>query len=386
MHSRRSLPSAALGLAALACCGAAGANGLYPTQFFNTLNGPNVVVSADVNGDGHPDLVEIGTDNTVAVLLNRGDGTFRSPTSYYTVGTQPVALAVADLSHNGKMDIVVLNNTDNTISVLMGNGDGTFKAPTASETSAGTGTPAPTYATGKGPLSLTIADVNGDGIPDVIVANFTDNTVSILLGNGDGTFKTAIPVPVGEGPVYVTTADMNNDGKPDLLVNNNLDDTVGVLLNTGGGNFGTMTTTQLGPRLFRSYPQMMVVGDFKHNGKLGVVTTTTSANGDSVLYLAGKGDGGFEPARTLVTGLQTSYLGTADVNGDGLPDLIAGSVANNSIRVLFGNSNNGFSAGEDYPANGIAGGLEVQRFAIADFSGTGKPDIAVVNKIGRAHV
>src|ERR1700733_4731229 len=103
MHSRRLLPGYALGLAALVYCGPAAANGLYPTQFFNTLNGPNVVVSADVNGDGHPDLVEIGTDNTVAVLLNRGNGSFRSPTSYYSVGTQPVALAVADLSHNGKM-------------------------------------------------------------------------------------------------------------------------------------------------------------------------------------------------------------------------------------------------------------------------------------------
>ena len=379
MHSRRSLPSAALGLAALACCGAAGANGLYPTQFFHTLNGPNVVVSADMNGDGHPDLVEIGTDSTVAVLRNRGDGTFDSPDAYYSVGQQPTALAVADLNHDGNLDVVVLNSTDATISVLLGKGDGNLVAPTATQTANGIGVPAPTYAVGHGPASLTIADVNGDGIPDIIVANFVDNTVSILLGNGDGTFKPAVAVPVGNGPVFVTTADMNGDGKPDLVVNNNLDNTVGVLLNNGDGTFGAMNTTKIGRKRLFLYPQMLVVGDFNHDGHLGVITTTTSENGDYVFYLPGNGDGTFRPAKVLTTGLQTSYLAVADVNGDGFPDLIAGSVANNSIRVKLGNHLGGFTTGVDYPASGIAGGSQVQRLAVADFSGTGKPDIAVVN-------
>ena len=379
MHSRRLLPGYALGLAALVYCGDIAAKGLYPTQFFSTINNPNLVVSADVNGDGHPDLIEIGSDQTVAVLINKGDGTFRIPGSYYSVGQQPVALAVADLRHNGKMDIVVLNSQDATVSVLLGNGDGTFKAPTATEMAAGTGTAAPTYPTGNDPLYLTIADLNGNGIPDIIVANFEDNTLSILYGRGDGSFKPAVTVPVGVGPIFVATADLTGDGKQDILVNNNLDDTLGVLLNEGAGNFKAMTTTGLGPKLIRAYEQMLVVGDFKHDGKPGVITTTTSANGDSVLYLAGKGDGTFETARTLVTGLQTSYLATADLNGDGFPDLVAGSLANNSVRVLFGNSNGGFATpGTDYPASGIAGG-EVQRLTLADFSGTGKPDIAVVN-------
>ncbi|HEY1771836.1 MAG TPA: FG-GAP-like repeat-containing protein [Gammaproteobacteria bacterium] len=382
MHSRRFLPRALLGLAALACCGAAGANGLYPTQFFESLNNPSSVVAADMNGDGHPDLVEVGTDQTVAVLLNKGDGTFQSPLHYYAVGNGPVAVAVADLRHNGKMDIVVLNNSDGTVSVLLGNGDGTFVAPTAAEHAVGIGTPAPTYATGGDPLSLTIADLNGDGIPDIVVANFTDNTLSILYGNGDGTFQSAVAVPVGKGPMFVTTADMNNDGKPDLLINNNLDNTLGVLLNLGGKNFGAMTTTSLGPTRLIPYTQMMAVGDFTHNGKLSVVTTTTAENGNTVIYLVGKGDGTFEPGSYVVTGLQTSYLAVADVNGDGFPDLLAGSLANNSIRVLFGNSNGGFAPGQDYPANGLDGGAGVQTFAVADFSNTGKPDIAAVNTEG----
>ncbi|HEX4299492.1 MAG TPA: FG-GAP-like repeat-containing protein [Gammaproteobacteria bacterium] len=382
MHSRRSLPGYALGLAALAYCGATAAKGLYPTQFFSTLNGPESVVSADVNGDGHPDLIEIGTDQTIAVLINKGDGTFRSPDQYYAVGNQPNALAVADLNHDGKLDIVVINGTDNTISVLMGNGDGAFAAPTAADAAAGVATPAPTYPTGAGPISLTIADVNGNGIPDVIVANANDDTLSVFIGRGDGTFRPAVAIPTGKGPVFVTAADMNNDGKLDLLVNNNFDDTLGVLLNKGNGTFGAMTTTPLGPKLIRPYLQMMVVGDFRHDGNLGVITTTTATDGSTVIYLAGKGDGGFEPARTFVTGLQTTSLAVADVNGDGLPDLIAGSVANATVRVLLGNSNGGFSTGQDYPASGVSTGSSAQSMTLADFSGTGKPDIAVVNTGG----
>jgi hypothetical protein len=382
MHSRRFLPGYALGLAALAYCGATAAKGLYPTQFFSTRNGPESVVSADVNGDGNPDLIEIGADQTIAVLINRGDGTFRRPDQYYVAGNQPNALAVADLNRDGKLDIVVINGTDNTMSVLLGNGDGTFAAPTAADAAAGAGTPAPTYPTGAGPISLTIADVNGNGISDVIVANANDSTLSVFIGRGNGTFRPAVVIPVGKGPVFVTAADMNNDGKLDLLVNNNFDDTLGVLLNKGNGTFGAMTTTPLGPKLIQPYLQMMVVGDFGHDGKLGVITTTTATDGSTVIYLAGKGDGGFEPARHVITGLQTTSLATADVNGDGLPDLIAGSVANATVRVLFGNSNGGFSPGQDYPANGASSGSAAQSMTLADFSGSGKPDIAVVNAAG----
>src|SRR5690242_2417351 len=133
MYSRRLLPGYALGLAALSLCGSASASGLYPTQFFTTLNGPAAIVNADMNGDGKLDLVEIGSDQTVAVLLGRGDGTFKSPAAYYVAGTGAIALAVADLNGDGKQDIAVVNDGANTVSVLLGNGDGTFKAQTATQ-------------------------------------------------------------------------------------------------------------------------------------------------------------------------------------------------------------------------------------------------------------
>ena len=382
MYSRRLLPGYALGLAALAYCGIASAKGLYPTQFFSTLNGPSAVVSADLTGNGHKDLIEIGSDQTIAVLMNQGDGTFKSPTAYYVAGNTPEALAVADVNGDGKPDIIVLNNVDKTVSVLLGKGDGTFVAQTAVEAANQKGRPAPSYAVGTNPLSLTVADLNGDGKPDIAVANANDATLSILFGNGDGTFKSQTTVPTGAGPSFVTVADMNNDGKPDLLVINSIDDDFGVLRGRGDGTFMAMTTSRLGPlRGFTTF-QSMVVEDFNHDGNKDVVITTSDLNADSAYFFLGDGHGNFGTARTLFTGAQTTYLAAADLNGNGNLDLIAGSFSNNSLRVMFGNSLGGFSAGKDYPASGISSGLTVQAFVVDDFRGTGKPDIAVINSTG----
>ena len=379
MHSRRFLPGYALGLAALSLCGVASANGLYPTQFFGTLNGPGAVVNVDVNGDGKLDLVEIGSDQTIAVLLGRGDGTFKSPKEYYAAGNGARSLAVADLNGDGKPDIVVVNSVDSTVSVLLGKGDGTFKAQTEVQAQAGDGTPAPSYVVGGAPVSAAIADVNNDGKPDILVTNFTSATVSILLGNGDGTFKAQTTVDVDLGPTSVVAADMNRDGKMDLIVNNSKADSFGVLLGNGDGTFGPEVNTQLGPFVNAAPLQTLLVADFNHDGNLDVITTTSQLNAQTVLYYGGNGDGSFRPGRTLVTGRETTFLATADLNGDGDLDLIAGSFAGATLRVMFGNGVGGFSAGTDYPAAGITGSLGTQGFTVGDFNGDGHPDIASVN-------
>jgi hypothetical protein len=382
MHSRRLLPGYALGLAALSLCGTASANGLYPTQFFATLNAPAAIVSADINGDGHLDLVVIGQDQTIAVLIGKADGTFKSPTAYYVAGLVPAALAVADVNGDGKLDIVVANKSDDTVSVLLGNGDGTFKAQTAVQASNGKGTAAPTYKVGQGPISLAIADLNGDGKPDLIVANFTDNNVGVLLGNGDGTFKAQTTLDVGGGPSFVAVADMNNDGKPDLVVSSSTGNYFGVLLGNGDGTFQTETTTKLGPISLNAVLQSLVVADFNHDGNFDVITTTSDLNGQTSLYFGGDGKGGFRTGRTLVTGHQTTYLATADVDGDGNLDLIAGSFSDGTLRVMFGNGVGGFSSGIDYPAIGISSALGVQAFVAGDFNSDGRPDIAAINPNG----
>ena len=385
MHSRRFLPGYVLGLAALACCGAADAKGLYPTQFFTTLNSPQTVVMADVNGDGFPDIVEIGADQTVAVLLNKGDGTFKSPSAYYVTGTtvtSPVALAVADLNGDGKPDIVVVNNTGNSVAVLLGKGNGTFTAQTADEAANSTGTAAPTYDVGAGAFYVAIADLNHDGIPDLVVANFTDDTVSILLGKGDGTFKDQSVVDVGLGPDFISIADINNDGKPDLLVANSTEGTMEVLLGNGNGTFVDKGAIRASAPTSQSSLMTMVVADFNKDGNQDVVITNSDSSSQLVTYMGGNGDGTFRAARGIPTGLQTLYLETSDVNGDGNPDLIAGSFSNGTLRVLFGNGQGGFSSGRDYPANGLSTSVGSQAFAVADVNGDGKPDIVTVNSTG----
>ena len=382
MHSRRFLPSAALGLAALACCGVAEAKGLYVTQFFGTLNSPQAVVMADVNGDGFADIVEIGADQTVAVLLNKGDGTFRSPAQYYTAGNAPVALAVADLNGDGKPDIVVADQSGATVTVLLGKGDGTFKGQTATQAANGTGTAAPTYAVGNGPFYVAVGDFNGDGKPDLAVANFIDDTVSILRGRGDGTFGTQTTVTVGNGPDFIAIADLNHDGKPDLLVADSTDDVLDVLMGQGKGDFVQKGITRIGPPSSQAILQTMVVGDFDHDGNMDVVITNTNSNTQFVSYLKGNGNGTFQPARGIVTGLQTLYLQAMDVNGDGNLDLVAGSFSDSTLRVLFGNGSGGFSNGRDYPANGLTTSTGTQPYALADVNGDGKPDIVAVNTTG----
>ena len=192
---------------------------------------PERVLGVDLNHDGHPDLEILaycGTDphncpnGAVQVMLNNGNGTFGNPT-YYAVGVGPDGIAAADLNHDGNIDLAVANNNfeaPSTVSILIGNGDGTFK-------------PAVNYAVGAGPAGLAIADLNGDGNEDIAVANVGDGTASVLLGKGNGTFEPALTLrgPSGTAPISVAAGDFNHKGAPDLAIALSYANCVTVLLN-----------------------------------------------------------------------------------------------------------------------------------------------------------
>ncbi len=203
---------------------------------------------ADVNGDGQPDLVVVNPcaistnciNGSVGVLLGNGDGTFKKAVTYPT-GHFPLSVAVADVNGDGKPDLIVSNAGSDTLGVLLGNGDGTFQAPV--DYASGGSTPTP----------VAVADVNGDGKPDLVVANSNSNTVGVLLGNGDGTFQP--PLTYGSGgnfPLSLAVADVNGDAKPDILVVNVDSGTVGVLLNNTGVHNPTSTSlaSSLNPSIY----------------------------------------------------------------------------------------------------------------------------------------
>src|SRR5262249_31341063 len=181
---------------------------------YSTGVAPGTVAVADFNRDGIPDLAVAnrgGTttgdhQGTVSILLGKGDGTFRVAVDY-AAGTNSSAVAVGDFNGDGIPDLVVGNGTaigsSDNVSVLLGNGDGTFQA-------------AVNYAVGSLPIFVTVGDLNGDGNLDLAVANGGSNTVSVLLGNGDGTFQMAKNLPVGTTPQTVAIGDFNGDGIPDL--------------------------------------------------------------------------------------------------------------------------------------------------------------------------
>jgi len=145
-----------------------------------------------------------------------GDGTFGAATGFPT-GTLSKSVTAGDLNGDGKLDLALVNQTDNTVSILLGNGDGSFQ-------------PKVDYATGSTPSSVSATDLNGDGMIDLVVVNSGGNTVSVLLGNGDGTFQTQTTFATPASPFFVTTGDFNGDGKFDLAVANLFDNTVSVLL------------------------------------------------------------------------------------------------------------------------------------------------------------
>ncbi len=236
--------------------------------------GPQSIAIGDVNGDGNPDIATANSaGNSVTVLRGNGSGGFTAASmSPFAVGAGPRAIAIADLNGDGLPDIVTANSADNTVTVLLNNGSGGFAAA-----------PGSPFTVGTQPESLVIADVNNDGFPDIVTANVNDSTVTLLLGNGLGGFSPApgSPFTVGTGPHSVATADFNGDGNADIVTANSGSNTVTIILGNGSGGFTA-------PRSFSvpSLPQSVAVGDFNLDGKPDVVAG--SSGGITVSVLLGR--------------------------------------------------------------------------------------------------
>ncbi len=342
-------------------------NGTFQREQLNAVGTlPEAIVAGDFNGDGRLDVaVANAGDNTVSVLLGNGDGTFQ-PQVTYAVGSFPDAIVAGDFNGDGRLDLAVVT-ADDTVSVLLGNGDGTFQPP---------------YAVGSGAVAVVAGDFNGDGRLDLAVAGTNNNDatntvrgeVSVLLGNGDGTFQAAQQYAVGGYPNSIVAGDFNGDGKLDLAVSDQGNELggatdpggVSVLLDNGDGTFEPAVYYAVGPD-----PSAIVAGDFTSDGR----TDLAVSDSDGVQILLGNGDGTFQPASTVAAGTQ-GVLVAGDFNGDGHTDL---AVASNysGISVLLGNGDGTFQPQVTYSGGGYP-------FVEGDFNGDGRPDLAAVAAVNGA--
>ena len=331
------LPGAAVLLFLSAFPGAASAQtrvSFVARRDFTAGYDPMSVAVGDFNGDGVPDLVVANrVFNNVSVLLGNGDGTFQAAQPI-SAGTRPIFVAIGDFNGDGKLDLVVANEGSNNVSVLLGNGQGAFQA-------------AQNFAAGTNPQSVAVGDFNGDGKLDLAVANEGSGDVSVLLGNGDGTFQTAVAFATGTNPQSVAVGDFNGDGKLDLAVANGGDFSSGaggnvtVLLGNGDGTFQTALAFAAG-----DIPQSVAVGDFNGDGKPDLAVANLRSGDVSVLL--GNGDGTFQAAQNFPAA-GASSIAVGDFNGDGKVDL---AVASGSVSVLLGNGDGTFQAARGFVVGG----------------------------------
>ncbi len=298
------------------------------------------LTAADFDNDGNLDLAVVNTAinglGDVTILLGKGDGGFKLVNTYGVNNEVPEFVRAGDFNHDGKIDLAVTLNNPGGVSVLLGKGNGSFQSPVF-------------YAAEDGPQDLAAADVNNDGNLDVLVANecgHTDGcrqgTVSVLLGNGDGTFQTQQSYFVGIFPLEVAVADFNGDEKADLALDLpcGTDSScvsnggVGVLLGNGDGTFKTVVTyAATGMDTARA-----ATGFFANPNIPDIVAL--NYNSSDITVFKGKGDGTFAAGKTFEVGGNPVSVGAGDLNGDGVDDAVVLNEANRNASVLLNRRRN----------------------------------------------
>jgi hypothetical protein len=334
--------------------------------------GPYRSVSGDFNKDSKQDLAIASTaTDTVEILLGNGDGTF-APRRSYTARNAPSAIATADIDSDNDLDLVVANDAGGAagqISVLLGNGDGTFAVPTN---------------TGNGigilPRGIALADLDKDGNLDAAVANYTSGTVGVLLGNGDGTFDPSVGTTVGVNPYGIVVADFNEDGKVDIATANNGEARVGILINTSSGA-GVVSFATVAKIAVQAGSIELAVADLDDNTHADLAVANSTANTTSILL--GSGTGAFAAAVSYDVGVTPRAISIVDVDQDGKLDVLASNLGqlngvitvDGTISLLRGVGNGALETAITLPTV-----VAPMWITTADFDNDEKLDLAVLSR------
>ena len=330
-----------------------------PPQNFTVGSLPFNSTLGDFNGDKILDMAVANSNPgtaTISVLMGNGNGSFGTQKTY-SVGNSPNAIIAADFNGDHILDLATANElghgSNQALSVLIGNGDGTFK-------------PAVNYPGGAAPRGIDVGDFNNDGKLDIVVANNNGNNVTIYLNNGDGTFAAPVYYSAHTHPKSVAVGDFNHDGNDDLAVANHDTSDVSILMGDGKGHFAAPVNYPVGLN-----PRDVHVGNLKGGvNEQDIVTADGGATTISVLI--GNGDGTFQPSVHYQAGNSPRWVALADYNGDGILDAAASDYGGASVDVLLGNGDGTFGAPYSF---GV--GLNPTGLQAGDLNGDGREDIVV---------
>ena len=356
----------------------------FATQALEAEPGPLGLNNADFNGDGRQDLVYTRQSGKVLVSLNTtgaptGDAPSFAAQQAFATGSAQAAVATADLNGDGRPDLLIANHEDDTASVLL------------NTTAPGASTPSfaaqQAFATGSAPAAVATADLNGDGRPDLLIANHEDDTASVLLnttapGASTPSFAAQQAFATGSAQAAVATADLNGDGRPDLLIANHEDDTASVLLNTTAPGASTPSFAAQQAFATGSAPAAVATADLNGDGRPDLLIANHEDDTASVLLnttAPGASTPSFAAQQAFATGSAQAAVATADLNGDGRPDLLIANHEDDTASVLLNTTAPGASTPSFAAQQAFATGGAQAAVATADLNGDGRPDLLIAN-------
>jgi hypothetical protein len=342
-----------------------GAGKLQTTANYSLSKTPTAIAAASFNNGSYSDLALANTDGTVSIWLESNTGQWGHTSEVTAASGSLSSIVSGDFNSDGKIDLAVTQSGANQVSVLLGNGDGTFKSPVS-------------YAVGDTPVSALVSDVNGDGHLDLVAVNRGSNTFSVLIGNGDGTFQNSQNFIVDNSPTAAVAGIFYGTGHVDLATINYPSNTVSVVQGNGDGTFRagrsyfsggyepvSIASGILGDPFGSKYPGLVVAN------YCGSDSTCKSAGSVSVFLANAKGV--YQLSNTYAVGNGADYVTLADVNGDSKLDILAFNKLDNTVSVLSGKGDGSFESAQTSPLAGSP-----LKAAVGDFNNDGKLDLAVL--------